>query len=404
MTKIEQKFFDLVTKYLPLIAFIVFTILAVVLRLACVDYESDDFRSFLNPWFAQIQSAGIEGLKSQVGNYNIPYQILIYIMTLTPFDALDAYKLLSVLFDFGLAISSALVVREYLKCRLFDMAPVMTYSAVLLALTAVMNSSFWAQCDSIYTFFIVLAIYFTMREKYIPAFVMLGASLAFKLQMVFILPLFLYYWASTRKISILHFSIIPAVDIVMCLPVVFMGRNFADIIKIYVDQTDYGKQIQMNYPNIYAFMCDHRNVDNYYLLKGFAVLLTLTVLAAGMFLILRKRPDLTDGRKLLMTGIWSVFTCLMFLSSMHERYAYLLDVLLLIYLFSTRRHPFTAIIALMISLRGYCYYLFGDFEVISLGMTSIVNIGLYIWISYLFIKEVLQDKEITFINKKAASV
>ena len=180
------------------------------------------------------------------------------------------------------------------------------------------------------------------------------------------------------------------------------GLIVQDIIKIYVDQTDYGKQIQMNYPNLYAFMCDRMNTENYYLLKGFAVLLTLTVLAAGMFLILRKRVDLSDNKKLLMTGIWSVFTCLMFLSSMHERYAYLLDILLLIYFFSTRRHPFTAVIALMISLRGYCFYLFGDYEVISLGMTSIVNIGLYVWISYLFIKEVLLDQEVRFLQKTAS--
>ena len=321
-------------------------------------------------------------------------------MTLTPLDSLDAYKLLSVLFDFALAVSCALVVKEYLKGKFFDIFPMMTYAAVLLSLTAVMNSSFWAQCDSIYTFFIVLAIYFIMRENYLVSFILLGVSLAFKLQMVFILPLFLYYWASTRRFSILQFFIIPAVDVVMCLPVVFMGRSIGDIIKIYVDQTDYGKQIQMNYPNIFAFMCDGKNTENYYLLKGFAVLLTITVLAAGMFAILHKKTDLTNRRNLLMTGIWSVFTCLMFLSSMHERYSYLLDVLLLVYFFATRKHPFTTVIALLISLRGYSFYIFHDFEVISLGMTSIVNICLYVWVSYLFIKEVLLGQEVCFRAKQ----
>ena len=198
----------------------------------------------------------------------------------------------------------------------------------------------------------------------------------------------------------MQFFIIPAVDVVMCLPVVFMGRSIGDIIKIYVDQTDYGKQIQMNYPNIFAFMCDGKNTENYYLLKGFAVLLTITVLAAGMFAILHKKTDLTNRRNLLMTGIWSVFTCLMFLSSMHERYSYLLDVLLLVYFFATRKHPFTTVIALLISLRGYSFYIFHDFEVISLGMTSIVNICLYVWVSYLFIKEVLLGQEVCFRAKQ----
>ena len=130
MTKIERKFFDLVIQYLPLIAFVVFTALAIALRFACIDYESDDFRSFLSPWFSTIGNAGLDGLKAQVGNYNIPYQIIIYLMTLTPFDALDSYKLLSVIFDFALAVSCAMVVKEYLKCKLFDMMPLMTYSAI----------------------------------------------------------------------------------------------------------------------------------------------------------------------------------------------------------------------------------------------------------------------------------
>ena len=185
MTKIERKLFDWAGENLMLLAFVVFTVLAVALRIACIDYESGDYSAFLSPWYNTIADAGIEGLKTQVGNYNIPYQILIYLMTLTPLDSLDAYKLLSVLFDFALAVSCALVVKEYLKGKFFDIFPMMTYAAVLLSLTAVMNSSFWAQCDSIYTFFIVLAIYFIMRENYLVSFILLGVSLAFKLQMVF---------------------------------------------------------------------------------------------------------------------------------------------------------------------------------------------------------------------------
>ena len=396
MTKIESKLIDLVQKHLPLIAFIVFTAMAVILRIVCSGFESGDFRDFLTPWFDIIKGMGGDSLKTQVGNYNIPYQVMIYLMTLTPLTAIDAYKLLSVIFDFALAVSCALVVKEYLKCKLFSVMPVMTYSAVLLSLTAVMNSSFWAQCDSIYTFFIIMAIWFTMRGKHIPAYVMLGVSLAFKLQMVFILPLFIYYTVSVRKTDLLHFLIIPAVDFLMCLPVVFFGRPVSDIIDIYVAQTDYGHQIQMNYPNLYAFICDGKDPTYYYLLKGFAVLLTMTVLAAGLFAILHKRVDLSDHRKLLMTAVWSVFTCLMFLPSMHERYAYLLDVLMLVMFFATRRHPFSTVLALLISLRGYASYLFNGYEVVTLGVAAVVNIGLYVWISFLFIREVLTDSEVSF--------
>ena len=80
MTKIERKLFDWAGENLMLLAFVVFTVLAVALRIACIDYESGDYSAFLSPWYNTIADAGIEGLKTQVGNYNIPYQILIYLM------------------------------------------------------------------------------------------------------------------------------------------------------------------------------------------------------------------------------------------------------------------------------------------------------------------------------------
>ena len=178
----------------------------------------------------------------------------------------------------------------------------------------------------------------------------------------------------------------------MCLPAVFCGRPFLDIIKIYADQTDYGKQIQMNYPNVYAFMCNGQSVENYYLLKPLSIVLTMGILAAGLFLVLHKKVDLTKRGKLMMTGVWTSFTCLMFLSSMHERYSYLLDILLIAYFFMTKKHPFVALTSLLISLRGYCYYLFANYEALTLGQTSIINIALYAYVTFIFVRETVLDK------------
>ena len=157
----------------------------------------------------------------------------------------------------------------------------------------------------------------------------------------------------------------------MCLPAVFFGRPFLDIIKIYADQTDYGKQIQMNYPNVYAFMCNGQSVENYYLLKPLSIVLTMGILAAGLFLVLHKKVDLTKRGKLMMTGVWTSFTCLMFLSSMHERYSYLLDILLIAYFFMT---------------------LFANYEALTLGQTSIINIALYAYVTFIFVRETVLDK------------
>lgn len=393
MTKPEQKFFDFIRKHLFITLFIFITVISMLLRFLGMNYKSDDFLRYLNSWWIAISQQGIEGLAHQVGNYNIPYQIIIFILTRFNLDAVIAYKIISLVFDYVLAFSAALLVAQFRDEKFFGFSSVVTYSMVLCSLTVIFNSAFWGQCDGIYTAFILFAIYFINKEKHIPAFIMLGLAFAFKLQMIFIVPLFLYYYATTRKCSILHFLLIPLTDIVLCLPAIFCGRPFFDIFKIYLGQTDEGKQLQMNFPNIYAFFSDGTKRAPYDLLRDFTIYFAIAVLLGGLVLLLYKKPDLTNRENFLLTGIWSVFTCNMFLSSMHERYSYLLDVLLIVYVIAVRKHYIVAILCNLISLRGYGYYIFENYEAITVGQTSIIYIGVYCYVTYLFVREVVLDKK-----------
>ena len=380
MTKIESKAIGFIKKYILLFLLGAITILAVFIRICGMDFQSDDFNSFLNPWWGIIKYNDFTGLAAQVGNYNIPYQIIIYLMTLLPLNALYAYKIVSIIFDFVLAISTAMLVYSFAKSNA-RLKAVIAYSAVLLSATVIFNSSFWAQCDSIYTSFIILAILFLHKDKPIASFVLT----------VFILPVLLYYWISTKKISILHFFIIPAVDVIMCLPAIIMGRPFIDIITIYAEQTDYGKLIQMNCPNFYALMCDGNDMTYYYLFKEFSVFLTIAVLGIMMCIIIYKKVDLKNIEVFLLTTAWTVFTCIMFLSSMHERYGYLLDIILIVYAAVSAKHLWLPIVSTLISLRGYCYYLF-SYELISLKFTAIIYTALYVYITFLLVKTIFRPK------------
>lgn len=389
MTKMERKFFDFVQKYILMFLLGAVTITGIIIHLCGIDFQSDDYQSFLYPWWVQIENGGVQGLATQVGNYNIPYQIITYLFTLLPIGPLYSYKLLSIIFDFVLACSAALLVRNFCKNK-SALKSVITYSLVFCSMTVVLNSAFWAQCDSIYVSFILLAIFFLRKEKNITSFVMLGIAFAFKLQFIFILPVFLYYYVSTRKVSILHFLIIPAVDFIMCLPAVILGRNALDIFTIYADQTDYGKLIQMNCPNIYAFMCEGHDINNYYLLKTLSIILTVTVLGIGLALVIYKKVDLAGTENFLIASIWTVFTCIMFLSSMHERYSYLLDILLIIYTVITTKRVWLTVACNLVSLRGYCYYLF-NYDVLDLKITAIIYIGIYAYVTYMFVKDVVMN-------------
>lgn len=387
MTKIENIIFNWVRKNIFLIFIAAVTFLGMIIRLCGIDFESDDFQSFLNPWWFKIENGGLYGLAAQVGNYNIPYQIITYLFTLLPLGALYSYKTLSIIFDLVLAVSAALLVYSF-DGKKSKFKAAVTYALVFCSITVVLNSAFWAQCDSIYVSFILLSIYFLKKDKNIASFVLLGVAFAFKLQTVFILPVYLFYYVCVRKTSILHFLIIPLVDLIMCLPAVILGRNPIDIITIYADQTDYGKLIQMNCPNFYAFICEGFDMNNYYLLKTFSIVLTATVLGAALCMLIYKRADLSDTQNFLLASIWSVFTCIMFLSSMHERYSYLLDILLIVYAVVTVKRVWLPIVCTLVSLRGYSFYLF-NYDVLDLKITSVIYIGVYAYVSYIFVKDVV---------------
>ena len=164
MTKAESKVIDFIKKHILLFLLVAVTIITIFLRACGMDFKSDDFNSFLNSWWSIIKLNDFTGLATQVGNYNIPYQVIIYLMTLLPLNALYAYKIVSIIFDFVLAISTAMLVYSFTKNNR-RLKAILTYSAVLLSATVIFNSSFWAQCDSIYTSFIILAILFLHKDK-----------------------------------------------------------------------------------------------------------------------------------------------------------------------------------------------------------------------------------------------
>ena len=80
--------------------------------------------------------------------------------------------------------------------------------------------------------------------------------------------------------------------------------------------------------------------------------------------------------------IWTIWTCILFLPSMHERYSYLLDILFIIAIFlkTTNFIGAPATIALLCSLSTYENYLFGiGTNVKFLGLLYIFAYINYTW-------------------------
>ena len=246
------------------------------------------------------------------------YQLLICILTYIPGFSLYLYKILSCIFDYLLAFTAGLITYELCGQRL---KAVLTYCGVLLLPSVFINSAYWAQCDSIYCFFLALSIYFLLKQRYTLTFICFSIAFQFKLQAIFIMPFLLYYYVRTRKFSILQFLWVPALGILICL---LCGRGPLDSITIYLDQTNVKPGMSHNFPSIWNLI-----TSSYEFFRGTSLRLTISILGVGLLLILHTKLPFTR-ENILNVLIWSLWTCLVFLPSMHERYAYLLIILLLI--------------------------------------------------------------------------
>ena len=93
-----------------------------------------------------------------------------------------------------------------------------------------------------------------MRESYHYSFIALGISFAFKLQAIFILPFYVFYYVYKKKFSLVYFGYIPICMVMSSIVGLVQGRSFLDIFKIYFRQTHAYKRMFLNSLKVKAGM------------------------------------------------------------------------------------------------------------------------------------------------------
>lgn len=233
------------------------TLISLIYRIMSINYMSDDYVVYLNDWFSSFKYfGGFNALKENVGNYNIPYQVILAALSYLPFKPLFMIKFVSIVFDYILAVVCALIVKQINvhKGDDINILPAITYALVIFIPTVILNSSSWAQCDSIYTAFVFLSLYYMSKNRSVLSFIFLGIAFSFKLQFIFILPLYLLTCLKVKKFNIFEFLIVPLVNYVMCIPAFIHGRSFLDVSLIYFKQIYKYKSLSKNISNIYTFI------------------------------------------------------------------------------------------------------------------------------------------------------
>ena len=274
MSRWESRCLDWMDRHLTEIVLCLVLVLSFAIRVSNRTFVSKDVQKYLLPWYQEIsRGGGLASLRHQTGNYNVLYQTAIALMTYLPMNPLTKYKALSILFDYVLAAGTGVL--AVMGTRRPDSASALPVSgrrrgrigfplsgpegrsmtaAVCLCLltpTVIFNSSLWAQCDAIYTAFIVWSMADLYDGAYGRSLLLLGISFAWKLQAILILPFYLAVWLYRKRFSIFWFLLVPAVMLAASLPAVLMGRPVTEAFLIYAKQTTEFPVMTARFPNIW---------------------------------------------------------------------------------------------------------------------------------------------------------
>lgn len=319
--------------------FMLVTALGLIVRFLGTPLISADMKWFLLPWFEQMHSRGIASLSEQVGNYGLLYQTLIAALTYIPLPAVFLYKTVSIIFDVLLAMSAAHIAARITGTSRTDQPARVAYLALMLLPPFVINSGWWGQCDSMYSLAALWTLVFLYEKRYAASGLSLGLAFALKLQTIFIMPFIVAVYVLRRRFPFPELAYAAATFWGSGILAYFFGRSLLAPLSIYAGQTGDFPHMVVNAPSFWYFFPDRFDI-----LHRPAILVCGMILAVGFFAITLKKVRLDTWTSYFGASAWMVWTCFCFLPAMHERYSYLLQVILILLAVSARNFwPFLMI-------------------------------------------------------------
>ncbi len=333
--------------------------LGIAIRALFFDASFPDYTVCLKPWVETFrQYGGFGGLKYEIGNYTPAYMHILMIISYFDVEPIYLIKLCGVIMDIVLSVVLAMLLgygRE-------KQSKILLFSVVMLVPTLIVNSGVWGQCDNFYTTFSMLAILMSVSGcelklgKKRPVvlkeddlcMIMAGAAFSFKLQTIFLIPVFAVFFI-LKKYRLQCILWIPVVYFISLIPSLLAGRGLKDLLTIYFRQTQDFSEMTLNFPNVYTFW----QFDGLYTQLSWAcTLFCALIIMIVLYYIYRKKPVLDVGF-ICSLGTFSVFVMTYFLPHMHERYAYMGELLSLHYFVENKKMVFFPVISVLIALSSY---------------------------------------------------
>ncbi len=367
------------------------------LRLCLFDHQTHDYQTFLANWVTFFrENGGFSAIRSSVGDYNVPYLYFLAAISYLSIPDLYLIKIFSVLFDLLLAWSALRLSRHF--CRENSPLPLLCFTLFLFLPTFVLNGAYWGQCDSLYAAFILLSIESVFDKHPKTSVVLLAVAFSFKLQTVFLIPLWLVF-LFTKRVKFWHLFLFPVTYFITIAPALLLGKPLLEILSIYWTQTtEYTHALTMNAPTVFTFL-PYGFEANIALVARIAIIAAFVFLFIILGLLFLKRKQATP--RLIMSAAAVMAIGIPFLlPHMHERYFFLAGAVTLLLACIDYRFIPVAALAEAASLSSYSTYLrlkytlpiLFDGKYYVMAFEGLLMLAALIWSLVLFIR-LLKDSK-----------
>lgn len=338
MTELEGKCLKFLKKHLAIITYSVLFLIILGLYiqmglhfdLTCP--SSTDFNNCIQPWWnAIVANGGFKSLAHPVGDYASSYQMLMAWMATWGLNCQGAVKLVGAITNFALAfVVAAFTYKINSKKNLSSFA--IPFLMTLILPSAFIESMVWGQCDPLYAFFMFISFYFIYIDKWGWGFFFYGLSLSFKLEPIFFLPFIIMLYILEHKHSIFNLCWTLLGFYLPNVGGLLHGRPFMSPFQDLMGQTQEYKSISLhaiNFPQLFTVDAYGSNAAIEYGMMG-TLLIVMTICIFAFVLLYLSKINFDVKKNFVQLLTWCIWTCDFFLPAMHERYDFMVGVLLVV--------------------------------------------------------------------------
>jgi Gpi18-like mannosyltransferase len=246
----------------------------------------------------------------------------------------------------------------------------------------------WGQDDSVFTAFLLAALYYILRRRHVPAMLYFGLAISIKFQAIFLVP-FLLILLLRRRLSFASLFLAPAVLLMTFLPSWVIGRPIMQMILTYYNQMNLYTALSMNAPTFYVLI--NNSVDNLFNPGG--IVIAAFILGLAVYIVYKLRTQLTTDLLVYLSAA-SLLLIPYLLPKMHERYFYPAEVFFLLVAFYRPRLAFITIGLQIATLATYDNFLFNGRSFLSLPNDSLLMLAMIIYVFYDLSRLVFANREI----------